>query len=111
MLSKNSKPDDKASSEEIEEMVFEIIGDHFGKPAPSLANDTLIMDDCGADYYDQMELIMTVEELFGIKISDNIENIHCIRDIVNAIIRVSPSASDLDKARKSWQIATRRSFE
>ena len=110
MLTKTTNSGDKASPEEIEEMVLEIIGDHFGLPAPSLGNDTNIMDDCGADTFDQMELIMTVEELFGIKISDKIENIHCIRDIVSAIIRVSPSSSDVSKARQSWQIATRRSL-
>lgn len=105
-----SIPSNKASPEEIEEMVLEIIGDHFGLPAPSLSNETHIMNDCGADEFDQMELIMTVEELFGIKIFDEMVKIHYIRDIVNAIIGVSPSASDINIARQSWQIATRRSF-
>jgi acyl carrier protein len=109
-MSKTTNSSNKASPEEIEEMVLEIIGDYFGLPVPSLSTDTHIIDDCGADSFDQMELIMTVEELFGIKISDAIEEIHCIRDVINAIIRVSPSASDLTKARESWQIATRRSF-
>lgn len=101
---------EKAVSEEVEEMVLEIIGDHFGLPSPSLSMETQIMEDCGADSFDQMELLMTLEELFGIKISCEVSKIHNIRDIVNAILQVSLTVSDVNNARQSWRIATRRNF-
>ena len=94
---------------DVEEMVLEIIGDHFGLPSPSLSLDTHIMNDCGADWFDQLELIMTVEELFGIKIpEESTSQVERIQDIFNAIIEISPSKSHLETAKHSWRIASRR---
>ncbi len=101
------KPQNIAS--DVEEMVFEVIGDHFGLPAPSLSLNTRIMPDCGADWFDQMELIMTVEELFGIKIPEESRSkVETIGDIVNSILEVSPSKSHLETARQAWRIASKR---
>lgn len=72
--------------ESIEEMVLRIVGDHLGIPGPALSLDSHITQDLGADSLDRLELIMTVEELFAIKIPE--ENIVCIEridDIVSAI--------------------------
>ena len=94
---------------DVEEMMFEIIGDHFGLPAPSLSVDTHIMNDCGADWFDQMELIMTVEELFSIKIpEESTSRVEKIGDIIDAIIKISPSKSHLETAKKAWRMASRR---
>lgn len=102
----------KDIANDVEEMIFEIIGDHFGLPAPSLSGDTHIMNDCGADWFDQMELIMTVEELFGIKISEeSISRVEKIGDIIVAIIKISPSKSHLETAKKAWRMASRRKHD
>ena len=94
---------------EIEEMVLEIIGDHFGLPVPSLSFETHIMDDCGADWFDQRELIMTVEEFFGINIPESEVNlVEKIGDIVKAISKIAPAKSDLKTAKQAWRIASRR---
>lgn len=94
---------------DVEEMVLEIIGDHFGLPAPSLSTDMHIMNDCGADWFDQMELIMTVEELFNIKIpEDRTAKVEKISDIIESIIKISPSKSHLETAKRTWRMASRR---
>lgn len=104
-----SRMSNKDIAGDVEEMVFEIIGDHFGLPAPSLSFSTHIMDDCGADWFDQMELIMTVEELFGIKIpEESTSKVEKIGDIIDAIIKISPTKSHLETAKKAWRIASRR---
>lgn len=106
MKSQNS---DKASSLEIEEMVLEIIADHFGLPAPALSLDSHIMNDCGADSLDQMELFMTVEELFAIHVPDDeIIKIITIADIVTTITNMKPTITDLALAKHAWSIASRR---
>lgn len=70
----------------IEEMVMKIVGDHLGVPGSTLNLEMNIIDDLGADAFDQLELIMTVEELFEIKIPDEeLPKIHRIGDIVTAI--------------------------
>lgn len=106
------KSDNQNISSDIEEMVLEIIADYYGLPSPSISISTHIMKDCGANLFDQMELIMTVEELFGIKIpEDDARRIERIGDIVNAIIKIAPSQSDLETARLAWRIASKRRTE
>lgn len=91
----------------IEEMVLEIVGDHMGKPAPTITLEDHISNDLGADSLDQMELIMTIEELFNIKIPDrDIANIKCVRDIVMATEKALPSTSHLVQARQAWKMVS-----
>lgn len=95
---------------EINEMVLEIVGDHMGIPAPTLSPNNSIAEELGADSLDKMELIMTVEELFGIKIPNNqISSIKYIRDIISAIESASLSYSHIEKVKKSWKMVSRAS--
>ena len=55
-------------------MIFETIqkalAQQFEVSASSITEDTSIMDDLGADSLDVVELIMSMEDEFGISISD-----------------------------------------
>ena len=80
-----------------EETVLRIVGDHLGIPGPTLSLDSHIMHDLGADSLDRLELIMTIEELFGIKIAEkDIAGIERIGDIVAAIKNTSPSTGKMN---------------
>ncbi len=99
----------KASYDDIKEIVLEIIGDHLGLPSPTLSIEDNIMRDLGADSLDKMELIMTIEELFGIKITDQeIPKIECIGDVANAIQNTSISTSQIELAKHTWRIVYRK---
>lgn len=55
---------------DIQETVIRIIADHLGLPAASLDVNAHILDDLGGDSLDHVELIITIEERFGINIRD-----------------------------------------
>jgi len=73
-----------------EEAILRIVGDHLGIPGPTLSLDARIIEDLGADSLDLLELIMTIEELFEIRIpEEHIAGICRLGDIVAAIESVS----------------------
>jgi acyl carrier protein len=99
----------KAPVEKIREMVLEIVADHMGRPAPTLLATNSIQEDLGADSLDKMELVMTVEELFGISIADECTaGILTIDDIVEAIASTSLEASQLAVVERTWRMVSRQ---
>lgn len=56
--------------EHIEEVVKQIIVDKLGVKPEEVANETLLMEDLGADSLDAVEIIMDMEDRFRINIPD-----------------------------------------
>ena len=68
------------------EKVCEILADKFDADASTMTMDTSIKDDLNADSLDVVELMMDLEEQFGITISDEeAMKLSTIGDIVNYI--------------------------
>ncbi|HPL63834.1 MAG: acyl carrier protein [Syntrophales bacterium] len=67
----------------IEERVIEIITEQLGVTKEECVPEASFMDDLGADSLDIVELIMAMEENFGVEISD--EELMKIRTIQDAI--------------------------
>lgn len=73
-------------AENIEEKVMEIITKHFGKKASEVTPDTLIIEQLGADSLHRIELIMQLEDKFGINIPDeDADKIKSVGDVINFI--------------------------
>ena len=71
-------------------MVFEkvqkIISENLNVPQEKVTMDTHIVDDLGADSLDAVELIMALEEEYGIEVDDEAaQNMKYVRDLVNYI--------------------------
>lgn len=71
-------------------MVFEkiqkILALQFDRDESDITEDTLIVDDLGADSIDVFELLMTIDDEFDLEVPDEeIENIRTVADIVNYI--------------------------
>ena len=70
----------------VEEKVKQIIVDQLGvEPADVIATSSFV-DDLGADSLDRVELVMALEETFGIEIPDEAaEKIATVQDAVDYI--------------------------
>lgn len=71
-------------------MVFEkvqkIISENLNVPLEKVTMDTHLVDDLGADSLDAVELIMALEEEYGIEVDDETaQNMKYVRDLVNYI--------------------------
>ncbi|MFB3926021.1 MAG: acyl carrier protein [Syntrophales bacterium] len=72
----------------IEERVIEIIMEQLGVTKEECVPEAAFMDDLGADSLDIVELIMAMEENFGVEISDEeLMKIRTIQDAVDFIKR------------------------
>ena len=69
--------------ENIKEKVTEIIANQLSVSADKIKEDTNIAEELGADSLDLVEILMSLEDEFGISIPDEaIPNIKTIADIV-----------------------------
>ena len=71
-------------------MVFEkvqkIISENLNVPLEKVTMDTHLVDDLGADSLDAVELIMALDEEYGIEVDDEAaQNMKYVRDLVNYI--------------------------
>lgn len=69
-------------------MIFEnvrnALAEQFEVDAESITLDTSLIDDLGADSLDVVELIMSLEDIFGITISDeDAAQLHTVSRIVD----------------------------
>ena len=79
----------------IKETVVRIIADHLGLPPATLNPQSHICSDLGADSFDHIELMITIEERFGVKIPhDEINTLQRISDIIPFLERVLPQQED-----------------
>ena len=56
---------------EVEGKVKDVIGEQLGLGKDELKNDASFINDLGADSLDTVELVMALEEEFGIEIPDS----------------------------------------
>jgi acyl carrier protein len=70
----------------LDEKVKKIIVDQLGVDEAEVTPKTKFIDDLGADSLDTVELVMALEEEFGIEIPDeDAEKIATVRDAINYI--------------------------
>jgi acyl carrier protein len=70
----------------VEAKVRQIIMDQLGVEASAVAPGASFVDDLGADSLDRVELVMALEEAFGLEIPDvDAEKIATVQDAVDYI--------------------------
>ena len=74
------------AKEEIFDKLKELVVDQLGVDEDEVTMEASMQDDLGADSLDLVDLVMSVEEEFGVKVADeDLENIKTVGDIVNYI--------------------------
>ena len=75
------------SEQEVLDKVIKLISERFSVDVLKITKDTTFQEDLGADSLDVVELVMELEDTFGIQISDeDAEQIVTIGDAVNYIV-------------------------
>ncbi len=70
----------------VADRVTAIIIDQLGVEKQTLVPEANLLDDLGADSLDVVELVMALEEEFGIEVpDDDVENIRTIHDVVTYV--------------------------
>ncbi|MGE5699976.1 MAG: acyl carrier protein [Deltaproteobacteria bacterium] len=70
----------------VEKKVKEIVAEQLGKDEGEITTNASFIDDLGADSLDIVELVMKMEEEFGIEIPDEeAEKIKTVNDVVEYI--------------------------
>ena len=77
-------------SEEIKQKVISLIAEQLGKSENEITLDSQFIEDLGADSLDLVELIMSMEDEFGVEIADeDAEKILKVSDAVDYVIKNS----------------------
>ena len=70
----------------VDRRVIEIIVEQLGVSEEEVTTEASFIDDLGADSLDLVELIMAMEEEFGLEISDeDAEKIQTVQDVISYI--------------------------
>ena len=70
----------------VEDKVKEIIVEQLGVSAEEVVNEASFIDDLGADSLDIVELVMAIEEEFGIEVpDDDAEKMQNIADVISYV--------------------------
>ena len=72
----------------VKDTIRDIIVDQLGCDADDISEFTDIADDLGADSLDVIEMVMAVEDDFGINIPDeDLDELHTFRDVCDYVER------------------------
>ena len=70
----------------IEDKVIDIIVDKLGVERSEVTPEAVFVDDLGADSLDLVELIMAMEEEFGMEIADEeAEKLRTVQDVITFV--------------------------
>ena len=76
-----------AQEQEILAKVKEMVASQLGKSEDEITPESSFIEDLGADSLDLVELIMSMEDEFGLEISDEVaESIITVQDAINFIV-------------------------
>ena len=77
-------------SVEIKQKVISLIAEQLGKSENEVTPDSQFIEDLGADSLDLVELIMSMEDEFGVEIADeDAEKILKVSDAVDYVVKNS----------------------
>ena len=71
---------------DVYDRVVDVLVDHLNVDKDDVTLEDHLIDDLGADSLDLIEIVMLIEDEFGVSIPDDIaENINTVQDIVDQL--------------------------
>ncbi len=72
--------------DELETRVKKAIGKQFGLSINEVRNDSSFIKDLGGDSLDTIELVLEIEDEFGIEVTEDVaENIYTVQDVIDYV--------------------------
>ena len=72
--------------QDIEKKIKEVIADKLGKSVDEIKDEASFIEDLGADSLDIVDMIMKLEEEFGVSIPDeDLDKIRTVKDAIDYI--------------------------
>ena len=82
--------DDNMSNEEIFQRMRDLVSEQFGMEPDEVTLETSFEDDLGADSLDVVELMMALEDEYGITLPEGeVENVKTVQDIVSMMEKLA----------------------
>lgn len=74
----------------MKERILQLIAEQFGKDVDELDDDMTFVDDLGADSIDMVDLVMNIEDEFGIELEeDHLRELSTIADVIDYAIELN----------------------
>ena len=78
--------------EQLKQQIIKIISNHLGVPEDHITEEKRFIDDLGADSLDTVELVLAIEDEFGIEVDDETaEGMSSVGLAIQAIERLKSS--------------------
>lgn len=78
--------------DQLEQKIITIISKHLGIPEDSITGEKRFIDDLGADSLDTVELVLAIEDEFGVVVDDETaENMHSVGLAIETIKKLKGS--------------------
>jgi len=72
--------------EDIELKIKNIVSRQLGIPVTQISTDSKFIDDLGGDSLDTVEMVLTLEDEFGIEVEEEVaEELHTVQAVVDLI--------------------------
>jgi acyl carrier protein len=79
-------PPAKPANENVATKVRNLIAEHLGVDAKRVSNEAHFLKDLGVDWLDRLELVMVIEDRFGVEIEDAvIDRIEAVGDLIHVV--------------------------
>jgi acyl carrier protein len=86
MSDSSGVPHVRRTNENVAVKVRDLIAEYLGVDAKRVSNEAHFRKDLGADWLDRLELVIAIEDRFGVEIAEDVvERIEAVGDLIHVV--------------------------